>query len=223
MRRFAVIGLGRFGMTMAEALAQGGADVVAIDADADLVEAVKERVSAAMRLDATNEAALAEAGIKNVDVAVIAIGDSFESVQLTMIALENLGVPHVVARANGPVQQKILERLGAHEVIDPERAAARTMAARLLRPGLVDQLEGEGSVQLVQAPVPDSLAGRTVGESRLREEYGVNIVAIVRPPSEADSEGLPTYVVPGPDHLLAPGDEVLLFGPRESLERLLGR
>ncbi len=232
MSRFAVIGLGRFGLTLAKDLQRQGADVVAIDIDEQLVESVKDKVAVALKLDATDEAALEEAGLQGLDAAVVAIGDKFEAVQLAMIALKTVGVKHVVARSNGEVQDKILWRLGADEVVNPENEAAIGLAARLMRPGLLEQLGDQRSeVFMVQTTVPKKWVGRTFSDVTLDPDHEVTIVAFVEEPAAPEPSGNeavedaaapppPRYVVPAPDAPLREGAEIVIFGPRAVVEKL---
>jgi trk system potassium uptake protein TrkA len=130
-RRFLVIGLGRFGRSLAEELSGQGCEVIAIDRDMDNVDAVKSRVALAMELDATDPEALRGADVTTCDSAVVAVGEDFESAVLCVAALRDLGVAHVVARARTPRQARILLAVGASEVLEIENEMGRRLAATL--------------------------------------------------------------------------------------------
>jgi trk system potassium uptake protein TrkA len=118
MQRFAIIGLGRFGGRLAVNLASAGQEVIAVDNDAHLIEEFRDSVTLAIALDATDEQALLMHGLDKVDVAVVGIGDNFESNILATVLLKQLGVPRVISRAMSPMAARILSRIGADEVVE---------------------------------------------------------------------------------------------------------
>ena len=131
MSRFAVIGLGRFGRGLARALTADGAEVIAVDRNPKLVEAVRDEVTVAVRLDSTDAEALRAQGIAEVDLAIVGIGEQFESAALTVAVLRELGVPRIYARAESDIQGQILSRIGAHEIVNPEQESALEPSADL--------------------------------------------------------------------------------------------
>ena len=136
MPRFAVIGLGRFGLRLAETLTQNGAEVIAIDRELGIIEAAKDRVAVAIRLDSTDPEALRAQGVDKVDAAVVGIGDDFESAVLTVSALKSFGVPRIICRADSEMRGKILAQVGADSTINPEAESALRWAHRLMLPNL---------------------------------------------------------------------------------------
>lgn len=178
MRKFAVIGLGRFGSTLARRLGEAGADVIAIDRDEERVSAVRDYVSVALCLDGTDERRLREQGVNEVDVAVVGMGESFESTQLTTVVLKRLGVKRVVVKSVDPLQEKIILRLGADQVVSPENDSAVRLAQVLVAPRIVDYIQLSKGHSLVQLNAPRKFHGKTIAELDVRKVYGVNIVAI---------------------------------------------
>ena len=154
MRRFAVIGLGRFGEHLARALAQAGDEVIAIDRDSDYVDRVRDDVTLAVRMDSTDKLALVAQGIAEVDAAIVTIGEAFESSVLTVVTLKELGVPRIIARAMTDLQGKILRKVGADEIASAEQESAMRWAHRLSLPNLSQYIELEADHSLVYIAAP---------------------------------------------------------------------
>lgn len=228
-QKFAVIGLGRFGSRLATVLTENGAEVIAIDRDADLVESLRDAVTLAVRLDSTNEDALKAQGLDQVDAAIVAIGEDFESSALTVVTLKGLGVPQILARARTEIQAKILSEVGADAIVSPERESALRWAHRLMLPNLEQYVElGEGH-SLIYVTAPSAFCNKSLVELELRKRYGVNLVAIKRaggpaPPTPAEGEPPPPapsiIAVPNANTTLLPGDVLILVGSNESISRL---
>ncbi len=178
MRKYAVIGLGRFGSTLARRLGESGAEVIAIDRVEERVALVRDHVSVALCMDGTDERRLREQGVHEVDVAVVAMGESFEATQLTTVVLKGLGVERVVVKSVDPLHEKIILRLGADQVVSPEKDSAARLAQVLVAPRIVDYIELSQGHSLVQLNAPAMFHGKTIGELDVRKVYGVNIVAI---------------------------------------------
>ena len=223
--KFAVIGLGRFGSRLAVTLAKNGAEVLAIDHDPKLVDAIRDDVTLAVRLDSTEEAALRAQGVEKVDAAIIAIGERFESTALTVATLKALGVPRIFARAHTDTQAKVLATLGADAVINPERESALRWAHRLMLPNLRQYVElGEGH-SMVYTVAPAAFHNKTLLDLQLRGKYGVNLVAINRTVRDASSSpdappAAQVLSVPSATTPILPGDVLVLVGSNKSLSEL---
>ena len=225
MSSFAIIGLGRFGMTLARALARAGQDVIAIDEDPELVEEIGNDVTMAVRMDATDERTLRSQGVGKVDAAVVTIGQKFENNVLVTALLKSMGVARVIARASTPIRQKILRHVGADEVISPEDESAVRLAQQLISPGLISMLEiGEG-VSMVQMKAPGKFHNRRIVDIDLRRKYSVNLVAIKkRIVSSEDPNVFEEKVldIPKPDDVIDANDILILMGSDEALAELPG-
>jgi len=222
MERFAVIGLGRFGMRLATLLAEAGAEVVAVDRQRDLVEDVRDRVAVAVCMDAMDEQALRAQGIDKVDVAIVGIGTSFEDAALTTSLLKAIGVPRVISRAVSNTRAQILSRIGADDIVNPEKEAADRWCHRLLAPTIMERLVLAEGFSLVQVAAPEGFFDKTLKELAIRNRYEVNVVAIRRTVQEIDDEGRTTtrqfiISVPMPDSVIKPGDVLLLIGADEAI------
>ncbi len=221
MATFAVIGLGRFGHRLAARLAEGGAEVIAIDARRDLVEAIRDQVTVAVCLDSTDEDALRAQGVDRVDVAVVGIGANFEANALTTVLLRQIGVPRVISRATTDVRAEILAKIGADEVVNPERETADRWSERLLAPNIMERIELAKGFSLTQLPAPRSFAGKTLEDLAVRRKYKVNVVAIRRAvPSAPEGEPPRVVSVPGPDSTIQEGDVLFVIGSDEAIRAL---
>lgn len=216
MQKVAVIGLGRFGMALAEALARDGLEVVAIDTDAHVVDQIKDKVALAVTADATELETQRSLGLGKVDTVVVAIGENFEASQLAMLAAMDLQYPRVIARANDRIKTTILKRLGANEVIMPEEQAALRLAQKLAKPGLLEALDIGSEHSFVQVKAPRGVIGKTLLELSLRKNFGVNLVAIRRP-----EEGQEKISIPGPDTKPQDDDVLMLVGKDTDIDRFL--
>ncbi len=218
MDTFAVIGLGRFGSRLAINLARAGAEVVAIDRRPEIIEDIRDRVTLAVAMDATDEQALRMQGIDRVDVAVVGIGDDFEAITLTTVLLKQLGVRRVISRATSHMLARILERIGADEVVNPEDESADRWAHRLINPHFLNQIEFHPGYSIVEVPAPKAWAGQSLVQLALRTKAGVHVVAIKR-----RREGDPVNFrieMPTPTDPLRPDDIMILMGRDEHLARL---
>ncbi len=224
MRRFAVIGLGRFGEHLARALAQAGDDVIAIDRHSDYVDRVRDDVTLAVRMDSTDKMALEAQGIAEVDAAIVTIGEAFESSVLTVVTLKELGVPRIIARAMTDLQGKILRKVGADEIASAEQESAMRWAHRLSLPNLSQYIELEADHSLVYIAAPEAFVGKTLLELRLRAEHQVNLVAIRRDrvTKSAGDEAMPqrNIIVPIAETKIESGDVLIVVGHNDALSKL---
>lgn len=225
MDRFAVIGLGRFGSRLARRLAAAGAEVIAIDQDRRVVEEIRDQVTLAVSLDATDEQALKVQGVDQVDCAIVGIGHDFEANALATVMLKSLRVKRVVSRAGNAMQAKILARIGADAVVSPEDETADRWSYRLLAPFLIDHIElGEGYA-LVQMAVPGEWQDLSLSDLDLRRKYNITVVAIKRrveasTPTGADAYEERVVDVPMPSSRLGKEDVLVIAGFDRDLERL---
>jgi len=216
-RSFAVIGLGRFGSAMATSLAELGHEVIGIDANEEHVTHLADVLAQTMTFDATDEKALRSAGIQDVDVAVISIGETVEASVLVAMLVIDLGIPNVVAKAITPLHGRILERLGVSRVIFPERDMAIRVAHSLVVPNVIDFIELSHDFSIVELPAPADFVGRTLKDLALRPKYGLTLIAIKRRESGGPEK---TIVAPAADDRIEAGDVLSLLGPNDRLSGL---
>jgi trk system potassium uptake protein TrkA len=224
MKRFAVIGLGRFGKKLAVALAMSGAEVIAIDKDRAAVEAIMDQVTHAVRLDSTDEDALKAQGVDKVDVAIVGMGQSgptFEAAILTVVNLRQLGVPLIYARAANLTAGQVYSAIGASEVIYPEIETAQRWAYRLIAPHIEEKIDFAPGYSLARVKAPTAFHGKTVMDLQLRQKYSINLVAIKR--GEAGRRGgeeSNIINVPMPSTVIYDGDVLMVAGTDRDLARL---
>ncbi len=214
MQKVAIIGLGRFGMALAEALAKDGLEVIAIDTVPAVVDQIKDKVALAVTADARELETLRSLGLGKVDTVVVAIGENFEATQLAMLAARDLDYPRVIARANDRIKATILRRLGADEVIMPEEQAALKLAQKLAKPGLLEAVEIGTEHSFVQVKAPRAVIGKTLLELNLRKTFSVNLVAI----SSADGNNIS---IPGPDTTPGENDVLMIVGKDKDIDRFM--
>jgi len=220
-RRFAVIGLGRFGMRLARGLAAAGAEVIAIDWRPELIEEIRDDVTLAVVLDTTDEQALVAQGIDKVDVAVVGVGGAFEACALATSILKQLGVPRVISRATTRARAEILSRIGADAIINPEAEAAARWSSRLTMPQVMEKIDLGDEYSLVQTRTPGSWAGKTLEQLNIRKKHKVNVVAIRRlKGNKGKPEGRYVIVTPLPDSQLEAEDLLLVVGNDEAIESM---
>ena len=217
-KQFGVIGLGRFGSAMATTLAELGHDVIGVDGDEDRVHQLADLITHAIQLDATDEKALRAAGIHDVDVAVVSIGENIESSLLVVMQLRELGIETIVAKAVTPLHGRILEKLGVSRVIFPEREMAIRTAHSLVMPNVIDFIELSRDFSIVELPAPEPFVGRTLKQLELRPRFGLTLIAIKRRSDE--SGAVVTNIAPAADETIRPGDVLALLGSNERLNQL---
>lgn len=223
-RTFAVIGLGRFGSAMASTLVELGQDVIGIDTSEERVQQMADLVSQSVQLDATDDRALRTAGVADVDVAVISIGENIEASLLVVMQVKDLGVPTIIAKAVTPLHGRILERLGVTRVIYPERDMAMRVAHSLVVPNVTDYIELSKDFSIVELPAPPDWVGKTLKELALRPRFGLTLIAIKRKSQTGDGEI--TNVAPSADDRILEKDLLALLGDNDrlaQLDRLLSR
>lgn len=211
-REFVVIGLGRFGSSLALELAARGQSVLGVDADREVVQKLSSHLTDAAVLDATAEEALREAGVQDFDVAVVGIGTDFEANVLVTSTLKDLGVPRILCKALTDRQKRILLNAGASEVILPEHEAGVRLAHRLTSPQeTLERLELAEGISVSEFPCPRGMLGSSLGESQLRARFGVTLLMI---------KGLRTVLLPAASEVLREGDVLVAVGRDDDLRRL---
>lgn len=210
-REFAVIGLGRFGSSLALTLEEHGHSVLGIDSDAAQVQSVADQITQAVTLDATNEEALKAVDIGSFDTVIVAIGTEFESNLLATVALKSLGVRQVICKANRQRQGDILLRVGADHVIQPEADAGRRLAEELSTPTMLEKVALGSNHSVAEIILPPSLAWKSLAQSDLRNSHGLTVLVIKR--------GDEIEVSPRADYILHPDDLLVVLGDNERIER----
>ena len=205
MKHFLVIGLGRFGRAVAEELTEGGGQVIGVDTNMSLVEAVRDRVAVAAQIESADPDTLRNLGAAEVDAAVVAIGEDFATEVLSVAVLKELGIETIVARASGERERRILALVGATRIVSVEVEMGQRVARSLLGTDVVDHVSLGDGVSVVYWTADERMVGKTLADCQLGEKH-IALVAVRR----GDPEQLD--VLPGPEYTFQTGDILLLAG-----------
>jgi len=205
-----VIGMGRFGSSLARELMRTGHEVLGVDTDERLVQQMSHELTHTVKADTTDESVLSEIGISEFDAAVVAIGADIEASILTTSLLLQLGVPNVWAKANSQSHGRILEQLGAHHVVFPEYEMGKRVAHMVSGESL-DYVTIDNDFVMVKAQVPESFHNQTLADLKVRTNYGVTVVAVTK----GDGKYQPAF----PETVLEAGDQIVVAGQVEPLDQ----
>lgn len=210
---FVVIGLGRFGYSVATNLARHGQSVLAVDADRERVADLGLELDSIACADATDESALRELRIDRMGCAIVAIGmESMEASILATALLRQMGIPRIIARSLNPLHGRVLLAVGAHTLINPEHEIGERLARQLAQPNVLERIELGPRAALIEVELPTSFADQTLAELQVRNRFDVSVVAVRR-----RGEIYPTVDA---DMKLEAGDVLLLLGSAEALGRI---
>ncbi len=220
MRRVGIIGAGRFGMALAQSLAESGTEVLLLERNGALVQQALEVVSESVQGDATSARILEEAGFAECDAAVVAIGSNIEASTLALANCKDLGIPLVYAKASSELHGKILLKLGADQVIYPDRDSAHRLAHAIMSGGAFDLLEISEGCSIAEIDVPDACIDRTLAQADLRKKTGVTVLCIRR--LDGNPKKPRAVLIPGPNDQIHADDKLIVFGTRKQIDALTG-
>ncbi|NLL93217.1 MAG: TrkA family potassium uptake protein [Clostridiales bacterium] len=178
MKEIAVIGLGKFGVSVATAYAREGGSVLAIDIDEDKIQEIADEVTYAVRADVSEPDVVRNLGLENVDVAIIAISDNLEASVMATILSKEVGVPQVIVKAQNDVHAKVLTKVGADRIVFPEKEFGVKIARNIAMTHFRDIIDLKEDYSIVEATVPKSWVGKNLTELNPRKKYGLNVIAI---------------------------------------------
>ena len=218
MKRIGIIGAGHFGQALVERLAGKEVELLLIDSDHATIQQLAELVARAYQGDATNPRSLKEAGFQECDVVVVCIGDHLEGSIMAVANCKDLGIPTVVARAVSDLHGRVLKRVGADIVVNPDRDRARRLARSLLTDNPIDLYEIVEGISISDVAPPADTIGKTIIEAAIRQRYGVTVLAIRRP---AENPRLPNKVlVASGMETIEAHDRLLVFGADRRIDEL---
>ena len=214
MKQFAIIGLGKFGYYLAVHLYEKGHEVLAIDKNPKPVQEIKDQVSQAIVADATDRKALEALELKEMDTAVVCIGSILSNSILATLNLKDIGVNHVLAKAMSETHGRILEKIGASEVIFPEKDLAISLAERLHNPNMIEYLPFVEGYSIIELAPPKGFIGKSLRELDLINSYGIQVVAI--------KEIIPDRLnlIPTAQFVVKDSDILILLGPNKAFDKL---
>lgn len=211
-KQFAIIGLGRFGSSVARYLSRMNYEVLAIDANPERVQSLAQTVTHAVTADATDEEAMRALGLRNFDVVVVAIGQDIQASILTTLILKELGVPRLVVKAQNDLHGKVLAKIGADKVIFPERDMGIRVAHQLISPNILEHIELSSEYGIVEMEAPSRMVGKSLRQLDIRAKFGCNVLAI--------KTGERMNIAPHADDLIRKGDVLVIVGRNEDLLHL---
>lgn len=208
---FGIIGLGRFGTALAEALAEKGHEVLVLDNNENKIQMIQDKVSHALVVPHLDKKALIEAGIQNCETVVVCIGETIEVSILVTVNVIELGVPRVISKAISADHGKVLDRMGA-EVVYPEKDRAIRLASTLTAHRVMDYIELSDEYEISELKVSERCHGHSLQEINIRKKYSLNVIAIIH-------DGKPLIEF-DPDMILEDGDVIVVIGKKVNIARL---
>ena len=214
MKQFAVIGIGNFGHYLAAHLYEKGHEVLAVDIDPNRIQEIKDRVTHAVVADATDAKAIEPLGVQNMDAAVVSVGSVLSASILTTLILKDIGIKRIVAKAVTEPHGRILLKIGASEVIYPEKDSAILLAERLDNPNIIDYLPFIEGYSIIELAPPKQFVGKALKDLDLINQFEVQVVAV--------KESIPENInlIPTGNFILKDSDLMILLGANEGLEKL---
>ena len=224
--KFIVFGLGNFGASLATQLVQLGHEVVGVDQDLQRVEKVKHNITHAIALDGTSQEAVEQLPVKDIDAAIVGIGENAGASILTAALLKQMGVKRIICRVTSPLQRIVMEAMDIQEFVYPESFSAERLALKLDLPGVIDSFQINPNYRLIEVQVPQRYSGRTVRDLNLADRYKLVLVTILKKVIQKNIFGnnktdLQVIGVVSPDTILQANDVLLLFGALPDLEKFL--
>lgn len=212
MKQFIVIGLGSFGISLAKTLYEMGNDVLVIDENEELVQSMTGLVTHAVQANATDENVLKSLGVKNFDVAVIAIGSNMESSIMVTMLVKEMGVKYVVAKAHNELHARVLYKVGADRVVMPEKDMGIRVARNIFSSNLLDLIEFSKEYSIAEILPIEEWFHKTLRDINMREKYGLNVIAAKKLNNEI-------IVSPGPDYVVDEGDILAVCGKNTDIKK----
>lgn len=213
-KQFLIIGLGRFGSSIAKTIYELGHDVLAIDKDEEKVQEISDYVTHAVQMDATDEAILKTLGITNFDVAVVTIGSSLQDSVMSTLILKELGIKYIIAKANNELHAKVLTKIGADKVVLPERDMGVRVAHNLVSSNILDYIELSNEYSMLEIEAIKDWYNKSLKDIEIRRQYGINVVAI--------KTGEKVNISPSAEDIIKENDVLVALGSAKDLNKFEG-
>lgn len=210
-RTFAIIGMGRFGSSVAKTLYEMGFEVMAIDSCEERIQESIQYTTYAVQADTTDEQALKELGIRNFDAVVVAIGEDIQASMLTTLVLKELGVKHITVKARNELHGKVLYKVGADRVVFPERDMGSRVAHNLVSPNILDFIELAEDYSIVEVVAGEKMNGKSLLDLKIRAKFGINVMAI--------KSGSHINIAPQAGDMIQANDILVVVGGNHDLKR----
>ncbi len=226
--KFTIIGLGNFGSTLAEKLTQLGHEVIGVDKNIEKIEEIKEKITHAICLDCSHQAAVSSLPLKNTDVVIIAIGEDVGANLLTTALIKKMNVPRLISRSISTIHETILESMKITEIVRPELETAERWAKKISTFGLVDSFELTDQFSVVEVVIHGKFAGKTIEEVGFNKDYNVIVLTIMKTVKEKNQldvfRNVPKLKIEGiakAKTILNEGDIMVLYGHNKDIRNLL--
>ena len=223
--KYIVVGLGNFGAYLSIRLAEIGHDVIGVDAKMGKIDLIKDKITHAVNLDATDLAAVKTLPFKDADVVIVGIGEDFGSSIMATAIFKQLQVKRLISRAISPLHETVLEAIGVDEIIHPEEESAERLSKRLEMKGVVDSLSLSENYTIVEVEAPERYIGRTIKEIDIRGNHHINVLTILRYEEKQTIFGVTqkrkkAQGVVTPDMKIMKGDILVLFGDIKDIQEV---
>ncbi|OON91477.1 MAG: potassium transporter Trk [Epulopiscium sp. Nele67-Bin002] len=214
-KQFVICGIGRFGRSLAVELAEGGYEVMVVDQSEERIQEISSIVTHAVQADTTDVDIMKSLGIRNFDVAIVSIGKDIQSSIMTTLLLKELGIPYVIAKAKSELHERVLRKIGADRVIQPELEMGRRIATNLISGNILEHIQLSSEYSIIEIPILNEWLNKSIVQIDLRNKYGINVIAIQR---QGKIE-----ISPRPDFVFMEGDVLIVVGSNIRLKTLEGK
>lgn len=211
-KQYVIIGCGRFGTSVANKLTELGSEVMVIDKNEDIIQQLSDTVTYAVQADPTDENTLKSLGIRNFDVAIVAIGEDIQASILVTLMIKELGVKQIIAKAQNDLHAKVLYRIGADRVVFPEREMGIRVAKNLISENVLDFIELAPEYSIVEIVVLEEWIGKSLKELNVRARHGINVMAI--------KNGLNININIDADEVIKEGDILVVIGHNDDINKI---
>ncbi len=226
MARYAVIGLGRFGATIATILSENGMDVIAIDKDPDIINSISNKVTSAICMDSTDEITLRSLSLNEADAVILGIGSNIQESILTAAILKKIGVGMIYAKIENQLHGRILELIGVQHILLPEEIVGNQIAKTLISRNILEYINLSSGHIVLELVAPKSFVGKSLVELSLPSKHGVNVIAIKYNYLAVTEDGK-NYIekrlndLPGANDVVNEGDVLIILGPKGNVDKLI--
>jgi trk system potassium uptake protein TrkA len=214
MKRAVVIGLGIFGYNIARTLFENGFEVVAIDKNKDIIQKIRDHCTKAVLADGTDQEIMDEIGVGEDDIAIISFGEDLAAATLITLHLKQMKVKNIIVKAPNEDHKMILEKVGATDVIIPEKEAGKKLAKSLISPNVLDYIPLSDDYMIFEMAPPNSFLGKTIRELGLRAKYSIEVIAVRDVLSES------VHMVPQADFVIKDGEVLVVIGKETDINKI---
>jgi trk system potassium uptake protein TrkA len=224
--KYIVVGLGNFGSYLAKRLTNMGNDVIGVDSREAKVEMIKDSITHAITMDASDPHAVKSLPCREVDVVIVAIGEDFGASMMVTALFKQMNVKRLISRSINKVHETIIKAIGVDEIIHPEEDSAERLAKRLQLKGVTDSLDVSEDYNIVEVQAPERYVGMSIADSQIRQKYNINVLSIIKMEEKKNLFGQKISskrvmgVVKG-ETVIEAGDFLLLFGHVRDIKKIL--